>query len=100
MRTTVFKKAWYLVHTYAMSMSDALKTAWAWYKLRSKMTTEVVRFYFKKTDGTIREAFGTLRSDLIGEVKGTGHKPYNHLQTYWDTEKQGYRSFKIVNLQF
>lgn len=94
----VMSKAWYLFRTYGTTFSDALKRAWAWFKLRAQMQTGVVEFWFTKTDGTQRQAFGTLRSDLIGEVKGGERKHYEHLQTYWDTEKQDFRCFKLINL--
>lgn len=94
----IMSKAWYLFRTYGTTFSDALKRAWAWFKLRAQMQTGVVEFWFTKSDGTQRQAFGTLRSDLIGEVKGSERKPYEHLQTYWDTEKQDFRCFKLINL--
>lgn len=94
----VMSKAWYLFRTYGTTFSDALKRAWAWFKLRAQMQSGVVEFWFTKTDGTQRQAFGTLRSDLIGEVKGGERKHYEHLQTYWDTEKQDFRCFKLINL--
>ncbi|BDE81293.1 SH3 beta-barrel fold-containing protein [Porphyromonas somerae] len=94
----VMSKAWYLFRTYGTTFSDALKRAWAWFKLRAQMLSGVVEFWFTKSDGTQRQAFGTLRSDLISEVKGGERKHYEHLQTYWDTEKQAFRSFKLINL--
>lgn len=97
-RRDIFIKAWVLVRTYALDLATALKKAWAWYKIRKAMQNNVVEFYYKKADGTLRQAFGTLRSDLVGAVKGTGRKAPEYLQTYWDTEKQEYRSFKVVNL--
>ncbi len=38
------------------------------------------------------------KTNLIGEVKGTGRKPNDNLQVYWDTEKEEYRCFKKCNL--
>lgn len=80
------------------SMSDALKCAWANLKLKAALKVKIVEFYFKKTDGTLRQAFGTLKENLIGEVKGTGRKLNDNLQVYWDTEKEEYRCFKKCNL--
>lgn len=94
----IMRKAWYLYDTYQLSFSHALKSAWAWFKLRTSMYTGVAHFYFTKADGSVREAFGTLKSDLIGDVKGTGRKPGEYLQVYWDVEKGAFRSFKLVNL--
>ena len=42
-----------------------LKKAWANIKLKAKMSSQIVRFYFQKVDGSTREAWGTLRPDLL-----------------------------------
>lgn len=94
----IMSKAWYLFRTYGINFSDALKRAWAWFRLRAKMQKEIVEFWFVKSDGTKRQAFGTLRSDLLPETKGESRRNYEHLQTYFDTEKGEFRCFKIVNL--
>jgi hypothetical protein len=61
------------------------------------MRTRVVRFYFRKVDGTIREAWGTLRGDLI-PTTGDDRKRNDTVQTYFDTERREYRCFKKLNL--
>ena len=94
----VMSLAWSFVKRNGFSMSEALKCAWANLKLKGEMKKKIVEFYFKKTDGTLRQAFGTLKENLIGEVKGTGRKPNDNLQVYWDTEKEEYRCFKKCNL--
>ena len=80
------------------SMSEALKCAWANLKLKAALKVKVVEFYFKKTDGTLRQAFGTPKENLIDEVKGTGRKLNDNLQVYFDTEKEEWRCFKKCNL--
>lgn len=94
----VMSLAWQFVRKNGFTMSEALKCAWANMKLKLQMKSKIVEFYFKKTDGTLRQAFGTLKENLIGEVKGTGRKPNDNLQVYWDTEKEEYRCFKKCNL--
>ena len=94
----VMKMAWQFVRRNGYSMSDALKCAWANIKLRAAMQNRIVKFYFQKVDGSTREAFGTLKASLLPETKGTGRKANDTLQTYFDTEKQEYRSFKKANL--
>ena len=84
--------AWQMVKKNGFTMSEALKVSWA------NLKVKVVEFYFKKTDGSLRQAFGTLKENLIGEIKGTGRKPNDNLQVYWDTEKEEYRCFKKCNL--
>ena len=94
----IMSLAWSFVRKNGYSMSEALKCAWANLKLKAALKVKIVEFYFKKTDGTLLQAFGTLKEGLIGEVKGTGRKPNDNLQVYWDTEKKEYRCFKKCNL--
>lgn len=79
------------------SMSKALELE----ILRKRMMSgEVVRFCYLKADGiTLRMAVGTLQKDSVeANVKGTGvnRKQYGQF-CYLDTEKLGWRSFKIQN---
>lgn len=79
-------------------MSEALKMSWANLKLKVQMKKGIVRFYFRKVDGSVREAWGTLSEKLMPETKGTGRKQNDTLQTYFDTERGEFRSFKKANL--
>ena len=64
-------------------------------ELKEMLTKGTVKFQYKKNDGTIRTAVGTLKSDLItkkpaGGVcypKGAGYTPY------FDVEKDSWRVF-------
>ena len=94
----VFSLAWQFVKRNGFTLSEALKTAWANIKLKAGMERRIVKFYFLKVDGTIREAYGTLKASILPETKGTGRKANDTLQTYFDTEKQEYRCFKKANL--
>ena len=93
----VMLTAWQFVRRNGYTMSEALKCAWANLKLRKAMASRICRFYFQKVDGTIREAFGTLRADMLPPM-GDGRKPNPTVQTYYDTEKQAWRCFKKANL--
>lgn len=93
----VMQMAWSFVRKNGYSMSEALKCAWTNIKLRALLHKKVVEFYFKKTDGTLRQAFGTLMSGRIPETKGT-KKTADDCQVYFDTEKNEYRCFKKCNL--
>ena len=56
----------------------------------------VVEFSYEKKDGTIREARGTLNSEVYGsenEPKGTGKKGPENIIKYFDLDKEGWRSF-------
>lgn len=94
----IMQLAWQFVKRNGYTMSEALKCAWANIKLKAKMKTQIVKFYFQKVDGSIREAFGTLAENLLPPTQGTGRKANDTLQTYFDTEKQEYRCFKKANL--
>lgn len=93
----VMQMAWSFVRKNGYSMSDALKCAWANLKLKAALKVKIVEFYFKKTDGTLRQAFGTLMSDRVPETKGT-KKTADNCQVYFDTEKEEWRCFKKCNL--
>ena len=64
-----------------------------------KMQRGIVKFYFQKVDGSIREAWGTLNEKYIPTTTSTNNKAKNEtVQTYFDTEKQEFRCFKKLNL--
>ncbi|MEG1401255.1 SH3 beta-barrel fold-containing protein [Bacteroides sp.] len=92
--------AWQFVRKNGYTMSEALKCAWANIRLRTKMQQGVIRFYYRKVSGEAREAFGTLKESMMPQTKGTGKKANDTLQVYYDTERNGYRSFKKANLLF
>ena len=95
---SIMSLAWQIVRKNGYTMSEALKTAWANFKLKSKMKKGIVRFYYRKVNGELREAFGTLSNKLTPETQNTGKKANDTLQTYFDTECEAWRSFKIANL--
>lgn len=95
----LMRLAWQMVKKNGYSMSEALKCAWLNMKLKSAMKQRIVKFYFQKVDGSIREAFGTLKESLLPPIKGTENRKKNDtLQVYFDTEKGEYRSYKVANL--
>lgn len=79
------------------TLSEALKEAWANIKLVNAMHKGIVKFYFTKVDGSKREAYGTLSSEVIPPVGGE-RKNNDTCQVYFDTEKQAWRCFKKANL--
>lgn len=98
MRHFLFKLAHAVKSKYS-TFAEALKYAWKVVKLKSKMTTQVVSFKFKKVDGSIRQALGTLRPDYLPSSTGKrGSK--DTVLTYFDLERQEYRCTKIENLIF
>lgn len=93
----VMSLAWQFVRKNGYTMSEALKCAWANIKLKAALGKRVVKFYFQKVDGSLREAYGTLMSDRIPETKGE-KKTADTCQVYFDTEKDEWRCFKKANL--
>lgn len=97
----VFTMAWQFVKQNGFTLSEALKCAWANIKLRAKMHMGIVEFFYKKVDGSMRQAFGTLKADRIPQTSGENkRKPNANLFTYFDTEKNEWRCFKRFNLSF
>ena len=53
-----------------------------------------------ESKGEIRQAFGTMKDEVIADkIKGNDTRRKNDdLFTYWDCEKEAFRSFKKFNL--
>ena len=94
----IMKAAWQLVKRNGFSLSEALRCAWLNYKVRAAMVQRIVKFYFQKVDGSIREAYGTLKSEIVPATQDSGRKPNPSVQVYYDTEKASWRCFKRANL--
>lgn len=92
----LMKLAWRFVKCNGFSMSEALKQAWMQFKLHAKMLKGIAKFYYQKVNGEIREAYGTLQN--TPETLGTGRKASPMNQTYFDTEVQDWRQYRMANL--
>ena len=74
--------------------------------LESAMLEQAIRFQFKKKDGSIRDAVGTLnRSRMITpegkiwEPKGADRRPEQPLFVkFWDCIAMDWRQFNVFNL--
>ena len=96
---SVMNLAWQFFRQTGKSFSECLSLAWQNSKLVEKMKHEIVKFYFQKVDGTIREAWGTLRSDILPTDYANDRRAKNNtIQVYFDTEKREFRCFKKLNL--
>ena len=66
-------------------------------ELKSRLSAGVVRFFFQKKDGSLREALGTSNLSSIPQ----GHHPSGVRQApssvvpFFDIEKQQWRSAKV-----
>lgn len=97
--SSIMREAWQLARTYALTLSEALKKAWAIFKVIQKMKQGVVSFRFEKVDGSIRQAFGTLAEDRLPKIESTSNRTKSpFVQTYFDVEKNEFRCFKKINL--
>lgn len=98
MKRRLFNIAWSIVNQFD-SFAAALTHAWKVIKLQYALCTQaVVNFTYKKVDGTIREAVGTLES--VPTPKGGFRKPNHSLLTYFDLQQQDWRCAKVENLIF
>lgn len=93
----IMSEAWTFVRRNGYSMSEALHVAWLNYRLRKALKSGIVEFYFRKVNGEIRQAFGTLQSDKVPATKGT-RKQYAGTQVFYDSDKQDWRCYKTCNL--
>lgn len=98
-RARVMKYAWSLFKATKQIWRLCMIRAWQLYRLAKAMREGVVPFYYQKTDGSIRKAFGTLKNLPVGATLGGKKvtKPSYKTFAYFDVEKQGFRSFKIEN---
>lgn len=99
MKKELFTIAWqYIKDGIFTTISEALKAAWNKIKLAAKLKKGIAYFSFKKIDGTVRNAIGTLNgSNYQYDNKGTGKVKNPSVVTYWDVEARAFRSFKIEN---
>lgn len=95
----IMSLAWQFVKRNGFTMAEALKAAWLNFKLKAKMAAKVVKFYFQKVDGSIREAYGTLNPAVIPSTGADDNRRKNDtVQVYFDTEVGEYRCYKKANL--
>lgn len=73
--------------------------------LESAMLERAVRFQFKKKDGQLREAVGTLKRESMVQPDGSIWEPVGEskpdvptLVKYWDLTVQAWRCFNVFNL--
>ena len=101
-----FELAAYLQEEHNMDKKAALELAHLNRELILHLGSGRVWFVYMKEDGSLREAQGTLCPGISDkfdsyEMKGDSHGknrwPCEEF-TYWDLEKEGFRTFKASNL--
>lgn len=95
MKRQVMLMAWSVAEKFA-TFAEALKYAWSVVKLRFSMLLGNVNFKYRKVDGSIREAVGTLAK--VPETKGGSAA--KGVFVYFDVVAGGWRSAKVENLIF
>jgi len=98
MKRRLFNIAWAVRKQFA-TFSEALKHAWKVIKLQYQLSTRtLVNFTYKKVDGSIRDAVGTLLS--VPAPKGGERKVNDGLLTYFDLQQNDWRCARVENLIF
>lgn len=88
----------HFINKCSMAIEEATKVAEMNCKLYDALCSHNVRFVFEKKDGTMRDAYGTMRYDTTPPLLGTGRQLSFDLQLYFDLDKMAWRSFKKANL--
>ena len=66
--------------------------------VRRMLQEGVVHFWFRKNDGSVRKAFGTLNMDIIkSNTSFTRRRERIGVLTYWDLAKEDWRSVHLIN---
>ena len=98
MKSRLFNIAWSIVGQFD-SFSEALVHAWKVIRLQLALCTQaLVNFSYRKVDGSIREAVGTMMT--VPTPKGGFRKVNHSLLTYFDLQQNDWRCAKIENLIF
>ena len=97
-RSKILKLTWALKRVYKMSFSEAQKLAWSNTKLRVALHQGPVQFTYKKKNGEMRNAIGTLHN--VEHLLAGSDKFHNDIFTlrYYDLEKEAFRAMKMNNL--
>ena len=73
-------------------------------RMRKELRDNIITFKFRKRNGELRTAHGTLHPDYLPKLKGGAPRPERQM-VYFDLDKDGWRSFrsysfiKILNIK-
>ena len=91
----VMKTAWAIIKKHGLSLSDAMKKAWASWRIKKAMKAGNARFIFKKKDNSIREAVGTLN---VNYERKSNRKPNYTSVSFYDVKAEAWKAYSVVNL--
>lgn len=105
----VMELANYLMAEKGIDDKTALRKAHLTRNLLRALGEGKVTFSYRKQDGSLRTAHGTLRHGICkefdeyryasDEAEDTASEwPYSHF-VYWDLDRQGFRSFRAEDLE-
>lgn len=82
------------------NLTHSLQTSALIETLQFKLINGTAHFIYRKTNGELREAFGTLLERVADRnINGGGYpRKLDGLQAYFDVEEQAWRSFRYENL--
>lgn len=95
----VMNLAWMIFRSTGESFSDSMKKAWRNRKLKGLLKKGSVEFTYRKVDGSIRKALGTLAEGVMPKYESHGRRARSgEVQVYYDLGKGKFKSFKKANL--
>ena len=106
MERTEFKKTvsdW--IRSQYASADESLRRTFRFNDAYDLLVGGIAHFWFRKSDGSLRSAYGTLVMDIIekhnGKLEGEKRKdrPFNGTVSYFDLERDGWRCFKADSIQ-
>ena len=99
-KSRLFKIAWVLFKDGLFSsFAQSLHAAWMRFKIRIALKNGLAYFTYKKANGELRDAIGTLfERNFNYTSKGSQRKENFSVVKYWDVVSQGWRSFRIDRL--
>jgi len=107
MNRWAFDHAYAMIEEFNMGRSEAFRQAYLVRDLIEALGQGEVVFQYKKQDGELREARGTLCRGISAvydayeyKTDGQDGSKYPKLEiTYWDLDREAFRSFSIARLE-
>lgn len=71
-------------------------------ELMAQLRNNIVHMFYRKKDGTLREAYGTLNFNYVPMLYWpAGHRQNrDYLVNYWDMEAGGWRAFQKTRFEY
>lgn len=94
-RSELTARVWAIRREQKWSAKDAYAQLRKIVALEKALKKGEVEFYFRKQNGEVRTAKGTLNPELFGYLPQGLRKPNIRIFVYWDLEKNEFRSFNL-----